>query len=812
MAIFDGIGAHVYDDEERIFWTDHGEVNKGWSAYWMASPLSGADDSDIDKLDTLLKSNLPAGSVRQFGILSYQNVDQAVSLYLSGKENDGIAGKLARQHAQLFVEGTKNPRAMIPGVENYVKSRVVIISLRIPAPSLENGLAKREAITAISDTESQLESIFPACQRMTEYEYLAFMRLLHHIIDGRLDGQLIEDQTLSEQIFYPGDAITYADDHIRFHTGDSADKEEAEYNAMALSMKFYPEMMSLPIMSSLLGHYKGINSQVSGSSWMVTSIYYPDPATEMAALEKKSIMIKNQAFGPIRRAVPIIAKKADNFQLLIDDMTGGEGGFPVKVNTTIWMFGRDKAALSRQLNTAKTHYATEGFDVRADRYILEALWKLCLPGGWFDEGARFLFRYHTMSSASAAHLLPVIAELDGTGLKGGVLLASRRNTPFLLDLWDSSTNANGLIFAESRSGKSVFLQQLVVDYLAQGCRAFVIDVGRSQKKLATLFGKRAQYIELSDTSRICLNPFSQVTDLSKSIQGIQGVIAKMAFASGKLPDYAAPAIEEAIKSCWEAKGTDSTVTDVAEVLLNSQDKRIQDIGKQLYPFTREGMYGHWFDGYCDLNLEADYVVLELEDIKSSKHLRDVVLVQVFNTIMQSIYLDRSGRKSLVMIDEAKDMICDPVIGRIIDLAYRQIAKYGGGGAILSVLQSILHLEESDVGASILQSAAWQFILKQKDEVISLANKQGFMALSEYEKQLLSSVHVSKGNYSEIMLRGTDGTYGVFRHILSDYAKLLFFTDGEERVRLLNAIDEGRDIDEVIEEMLIERGKKKPRAA
>ena len=62
----------------------------------------------------------------------------------------------------------------------------------------------------------------------------------------------------------------------------------------------------------------------------------------------------------------------------------------------------------------------------------------------------------------------------------------------------------------SGSGKSVTVQDLVSSLIGTGGRVFIIDVGRSYKKLCNELN--GQFIEFTYHSKLCLNPFSHIDE------------------------------------------------------------------------------------------------------------------------------------------------------------------------------------------------------------------------------------------------------------------------------------------------------------
>ena len=81
-----------------------------------------------------------------------------------------------------------------------------------------------------------------------------------------------------------------------------------------------------------------------------------------------------------------------------------------------------------------------------------------------------------------------------------MLLQSRRGQIMSLDLRDSSTNANAVIFAESGAGKSFLTQAMVAEYLSMGAKVFTIDIGRSYYKLCKWLG--GEFIEFKDRKSV----------------------------------------------------------------------------------------------------------------------------------------------------------------------------------------------------------------------------------------------------------------------------------------------------------------------
>lgn len=128
----------------------------------------------------------------------------------------------------------------------------------------------------------------------------------------------------------------------------------------------------------------------------------------------------------------------------------------------------------------------------------------------------------TISSESKV-LLPIVGEWKGDLSSPGMLLTGRRGqimywSPFgsaLLPAVKShntapNENFNLCIAGVPGSGKSVFMQELMLSILGVGGKVFVLDYGRSFKRSCLLLG--GIYIEFDVKSPVSINPFSKVPE------------------------------------------------------------------------------------------------------------------------------------------------------------------------------------------------------------------------------------------------------------------------------------------------------------
>ena len=779
-----GIGARVFDPNTNLFYSVSEAGEPYLCASWEADAMDGVSQASVDKFKAALSIFLPGGSLVQVGTFTIPNIEPYVSAYLTNKTNisDPVLAELVRQRYKLLLESQEKPLIESNGILAMV--RRVFVTLSVPV----RGASNEHDIQTVSEAAERLQTTMRTAglyvNRMGAGAYLAMMRMVTHPFSKR-EEWYDESRLLNEQIFQPGDGYTVERSHLHFTDADT------EWYAKPLSVKFFPPQANLGIMNQMIGDPSGMVDQFTHPYWMVLTLHYPDRVAKKADLERRFALITHQAFGSMVNLVPLLKHKKHGFDVMMDALATGSG-VVVETNFTIWLYHPELQALKNQAGALTSYFSTVGFDIKEDALICDHLWKMSLPGGPTTMGIKQMHRYHTMTIPQAMCFLPVIGEWKGSGNSGTMMFSSRRGFPILFDLYEANS-FNATVFAETGAGKSFFTQSLIADYLAEGAKVWTIDVGNSYKKLSAAVD--GEFISFEDDSGICLNPFTNVLDIDDDTDLIKAMLAKMAAPEEGLDDFRMAVLEEAIKSTWARYGNSSSVTAVSEWCLSQPDPRIQDIGKQLYPFTRFGSFGRWFDGDNNLEMNRDFVVLELEELKSRPILQKVILIQLMATISHEMYKSGEARRKIFILDEAWSLLDDPVMGKAIEGLYRKSRKYKG--SVVIVTQALSDIYNSPNGDAINQNSQWQIILQQKPESIDDALASGKFKLDPYGTRMLKMVHTSHGHYSELMIRQASGAYGVARLVMDRFTQVLFSTKGAERDDIFAAMERGENVVDAI---------------
>ena len=161
----------------------------------------------------------------------------------------------------------------------------------------------------------------------------------------------------------------------------------------------------------------------------------------------------------------------------------------------------------------------------------------------------------------------------------------------------------------SGKGKSVFMQDLARSIVSKGGRVFVIDVGRSFERQVKHF--EGQFVEFKSGSNLCLNPFSNINskkqdDIDDQLAILKPIIAMMIAPKAGTTDHEDSLISEAITRVWNEKGNEAGMGDIADWFLEKEEgEEYKRMGRQLFNYGRDGVYGKYFNGKANINFYSN---------------------------------------------------------------------------------------------------------------------------------------------------------------------------------------------------------------
>lgn len=793
--------AFAVDPDNKVFLCN----DKTLGFVFECQPLAGGDEKINDKLEQFLAQNYPDDMTMQFMLFRSPDIEwqlNAMSNLRSGMNHPLLTPVIEDRIAFLREHTQKDliKRSLRGSVHDMglIQDLKLIISVKIPYTG-ETGVEGPTAgeMQMIQQWQqkmlSLLRSMSLAPRLMTPQDYL---RLMNSLCNWAPDASWKmsdlpyweEDKTLDCQILDPTTNVICARPDL-LQLGESG-------FVKVLSAKRLPDATYFGEAIQYAGDLSGQNQGVKQNYAVVVNVIFPNSEKMKGALEKKRQWVTNQAYGPLLKFVPVLNDKKASFDTIYESVN--KGAKPLRLTFSVLVFGKSEEDVTAASMAVQAFWATQRFALMEDKFVMLPLFRNCLPLGTDRSAIRELQRYKTMTSKEAPVLLPIFGEWKGTGTYH-IALMSRNGQIMSMSLHDSSTNKNGVIAAESGSGKSFLLNEIILSYMSEGARVWVIDAGKSYKKLCESL--EGDFVEFGEDSHICLNPFETITNWEEEEDGIVSLVGAMASANANLSDLQIAELKRIMKLLWDERGQGMTVDDIREACIGSEDPRVMDIGKQLYAFSSTGAYGRFFNGKNTADFRNDFTVLELDELQGRKHLRQVVLLQLIYQIQREMYLGERDRKKLVIIDEAWDLLKEGEVSVFMEHAYRKFRKYGGSAIIAT--QAVTDLYDNKVGRAIADNSANMFLLGQKKESIEMVKEKKLLVLSPAGFNILRSVYTEAGVFSEIFLI-TERGQGVGRLVVSDFQGLLYSTAPEDVQAIKLYQDQGLSVSDAIKSVLRDR--------
>ncbi|QHS09087.1 TraC family protein [Sinimarinibacterium sp. NLF-5-8] len=781
--------------------------------YW---PFSRVGSDSENQLEGLIASIKTPGAVLQFGVLSSNDVktvfdDWTLSRNPTGASDNPVAYIAEARRKHLLASAIKY--SLLSGWSYHPKNHVYLCTLTVPyTGSLTDEALWRSFTDEVKRIKAGLIGTFKGlqmgvaeCDGVQVQRYLQEMLNPHVSAPERLRNTVLERQSEGHiprvgNLVARETRMTVRNDGL-LHFQKTGD-DEGRYVA-CVTVDGYPHRASAPQTAWLTcGDPLSAREHISLPFWAYLNLVVQntDDAADRLALKSAGVARQMISDSPSYRAMMShLYEMGDEVQALRGAIR--EGSQIVYGYMGVNLIGRDPDALRQGISELTSAWKRHGFRASPERYIHLPVWLASLPGFFtpdLDPTHRRggLQRGSTMTTRHAALLMPAQGEWQGTPPQnGGLMMLSRRGQPAAFNIQDkkAGANYNFVVIAKSGSGKSFVSQELVIDFLAKGGFAFVIDAGRSYYEMCELLGGTNLVFKMDDP--LDLNPFSSIDRydrLKEMMEMLRELVRYMAFPQSAMKgvdDWQETIIESAIEAVWQEHQSGMNLAMVAEWLTQQGDPRASDIADQLRPYTH-GRLADWFNGKGrKVDMKNTFTVVEMDDLKGQGMFRNIVLSMVMQRIAETMY--GAGDPSipkLMMIDEAWDLLGQMQSGDFIERAYRTYRKYGGSAGIIT--QGFNDLTQSKAAMAAYANSSWLFALAQKAESLDAAFKEGLLIADDALREQLKSVHTAPGEYSEIFVRSDIGQ-GIYRFITDAYTYWLYTSGPTEKAARKQALDEQR---------------------
>jgi len=777
------------------------------------NPQTGASEEMVDLLTNIFQ-DVPVGTGIQvilYGSPDLRNWLGEYNAVADGCINDkqrAIVKALASRREKHYQYGTEHG---IAGNNPYLlRTYRICLAVTVPVKNTNDIDEIRDIAKDISlqrDTHVTLLRTYYQFKYEWNPDHLVnWMSAILNPYELQPELNYDEGRELREQVIAPNTAYKIIKDGIKIGNN------KKEVIATSFSVRSYPKpTYFLAQIDGLIGDPTMGALGYPCPFLIVMGAKTQDFETSRNTTTLKHARATTNAESPMARFMPEMAEKKRDWDIMLKSHDSGKGA--IKIYHQLILFSPEEIN-AKACQNAVSVWRSQGFEIAPDTFMQSQAFLASLPMSLtpsLQNDIEKAKRFTTKTVYNAINMSPFVGEWSGIG-KPIIPLFGRRGQAMGIDLFANETgNYNGCVVGASGSGKSAFLNELALRYLATGAKVWIIDVGRSFEKLCHTVG--GQYIEFTEETKLILNPFTMVTNIEEDMDMLKNLIGQMMSPSKPLTDYEMSQVEINLRELWDVHGRNTTITMLADKLMNfgrsketgseEGDLRVRDLGVQLVSFTEKGAYGKYFTGETNVNFDNNFVVLELEELNNKKALQSVIMLLVMYKITQEMYLAEREQPKIVIIDEAWDLMQGGSTAGFIEKGYRRVRKYKGG--FLTGTQSVEDYYRSDGARAALENADWMFLLRQKAESISTLEKSGRLAMSPHLKKMMLSITTLQGVYSEVLVHCGQMGMGIGRLFFDKFSLLLNSSKAEDFEAIKRYRESGMDTVSAIEQVMRDRG-------
>lgn len=780
---------HAYENDTFIVSPDR--VGFGILTY----PLSWIDQSVVDSWQALINLPFPEGTILQFIMYASPDVEMTLHTFSTLRNNLEDGPIKAAIHERMKFLRLRAEESLGAAAPARLRNVQCVIAVQLPTGGVEPSEQKLNEMRELrQNIGSLLRGMNYQHETMTPQMYVRFMEtVMNHgpeaVWRKTAVGEYDERVLLCNQILDGDTPIHIRKDHLEF--GEHA-------FVRVISPKRIPEKMFAGQGFRYLADLAAGTDAMKDPVLITVNVLYPNSDRRTAELTRDNLWTMQQQGGKLARFLPDLGKKKRSLDIAMRDIENGDRPLYAYIGAATIAPTADR---SLQASTDLiSMFRRLGFQMVEDQYSAMPMFSQLIPFGASEDIKKSLLRYRTLTARTIVPMLPMFGSWHGTGTPL-LTFFGRDGQLMSVSPWDTNAGYNAIVAAQTGAGKSFLANFMIENILSVQGRVWVIDKGGSYKNLCEALD--GQYIEFEDGVDLSLNPFTQIQNFDDEMDIVAGMIEVMAAPRDGFDDFEVASVKRVLKEVWDTLGNTMTIDALQSKLLEEDDDRLKDVGKQLYSFTEKGEYGKYFHRPNTLDMTKSFVVLELQQLSARPHLQRLVLLQIMNLIQQGMHNSPRAQKKFVLVDEAFSLLAANETMNFIVGWYRQLRKHGGSACICT--QSVLDLFVNDGAVAIMENSAHRYLLMQKSESIDKAKTEGKLSLGDAGFRLLRTVRTVQNEFSEVLLNTPFGT-GVGRLVVSEYEKLLFSTRAEDVSALRAYRSQGMTLQDAIYRVMEDRGR------
>ncbi|NGX50729.1 MAG: hypothetical protein K1060chlam2_00579 [Chlamydiae bacterium] len=758
-------------------------------------PLIGSSDFLESELASLISDLGEEGDSIQCLLLADHRIAPLLKTWEEArKKQGGIFAKIASKKTQFFTEGLRE-QTDCPPPRNF-------------RFFFSYSSSKQGAAELISKKEKAL-SFFSRISHAKEVQVEAFLTAFSGLINfnGKADicARAVNPfNYIANGLCLPG-CIEDEGTHLKF----TNDGEETYFKAFEVLE--FPSNWSLGGNQLLIGDFFQQERGLFSDFFIHYGIFFPSQATAEARIKSKSKLLEQQLkFKAMRKLFSSAPREHEESLFVEKEMLNGKK--IIQTRMTVGMFAKADRMVDAE-GALKATYSRAGFKIASCDYLHADEFVRSLPMTWGESSnqreTKLLRAFKTTTTHEVGVFIPLLGEWMGNS-STGMPLIGRRGQFATWDQFETEGNLNAVIVGASGTGKSVFMQEMIMSQLGMGGRVFVLDLGRSFEKLCELLD--GQYLFFTKESRLNLNPFALLPEegdsevLDAALNMVSSIVATMAMPMEKIDGDRSNMLSIAVKMAWENSGRKATIDHVVESLKSGSytTERMrggsESLIDALQKYTTKGEFKNFFYGKKKVSFRSNFVVIETEELKNMGDLQAVIL-QIFSLMISSeVFMGDRKKRSLICIDEAWDLLKSPQMEGFIESMARRLRKYNG--ALMVGTQSLKDFDCSPGAAAAFQNSNWLVLLGKDGNTIPTIKEKNLIELDGQIEKYLSSLKKVDGKYSEAFIYNKgSGFYGLAQLKLDPFSAQLYSTRAENFHAIQALKKEGYSIEEAIEKIL-----------
>jgi conjugal transfer ATP-binding protein TraC len=795
----------LYDEEHKIY------ENKSSLGFVIeVVPLLGAGESVQKELSALMREIGDEGSSIQCLCWADYRIDRFFDLWSRPRRSKGgIFDEIARKKLEFFKKesvSSESPPRIFRFLFSYSEPKGGQEGLTLAINRL------REKRTKALETLNRLshKSAFGV-------EPLQLIEFLSGIINFEKNPSFDCPRTwnrhtwLSKQIGNPGTAIKIQKDGLVFQGKD--DKRFFK----TYEVTDYPDQWIIGCMGELLGDFFNKSYRIPSPFYIQYGIHFPSQQKAETKLRSKAKILDHQIkFPSLVRMFPDMPREREEHLYVHRQLLEGEKFVETRLSCGLWADSHQHIQAESILTALFQKF---GFKLKENHFVHLPDFLSSLPMAWGEEtpyikNLKRIRCFRTTMTSETGSIIPILGEWWGNSTQGMILMGRRGQ----ISSWDpfaAQGNLNTVVIGPSGRGKSVFMQDIILNHLGQGGRAYVLDLGRSFEKLCHLL--EGQYLEFSEKSRLDLNPFNfidadgNMDTINSGIEMVASIIGTMAMPAHKIDKERADILHALVKKAWETYGSNASVDNIIEFLGQISFKSelmlgaTESLREGLKKFSKTGTYANYFYGKHSVNFSNDLVVIETEELKNMADLQTVILQIFVLTISNQIFMGDRSRRCLICIDEAWDLLKSPQMQGFIESLARRLRKYNG--ALVIGTQGLKDFDQSPGARAAFDNSNWLAMLGNDNESINVLKKENIIPMDDFKEMAISSLRMEEGKYGEVFIyyKG-NGFFSVNQLKLDPFSAMLYSTKPIEFQAVQELQKSGMKIEQAIDWLATNRSK------